>query len=361
MDRLLVHENKHPIYEIVLKSSFEELRFELEKLDIGKKKACIVTDSNVGPLYEEEIHRMLDGLCAKVVTFQFEAGENHKNLNTIQDIYETLIVNQFDRKDLLIALGGGVVGDMTGYAAATYLRGVDFVQIPTSLLAQVDSSIGGKTGVDFNCYKNMVGAFHQPKLVYINLATLATLDNRQFNSGMAEIIKHGLIRNKGYYEWIKAHTKAIQNKELDILKDLVLRSCEIKQFVVENDPKEKGERALLNFGHTAGHAVEKLKDFQLLHGECVALGIVAASYLSYKRGSISDWEYQDIKNILSAYGQPVRVDGLEPGEILAATKVDKKMEAGIIKYVLLHSIGRAYICRDLTDTEIMDAISQIIK
>ena len=178
---------------------------------------------------------------------------------------------------------------------------------------------------------------------------------------MAEIIKHGLIRNKGYYEWIKAHTKAIQNKELDILKDLVLRSCEIKQFVVENDPKEKGERALLNFGHTAGHAVEKLKDFQLLHGECVALGIVAASYLSYKRGSISDWEYQDIKNILSAYGQPVRVDGLEPGEILAATKVDKKMEAGIIKYVLLHSIGRAYICRDLTDTEIMDAISQIIK
>lgn len=359
MDRLVVHENKRPIYEIVLKHSFDELGCELEKLDITKRKVCIVTDSHVGPLYGEKVHKILDGLSQKVVNFQFEAGEPNKNLNTIQDIYETLIINRFDRKDLLIALGGGVVGDMTGYAAATYLRGIDFIQIPTSLLAQVDSSIGGKTGVDFNSYKNMVGAFHQPKLVYINLATLKTLDDRLFNSGMSEIIKHGLIRNKSYYEWIKLHTDGIKNKELNVLEELVLRSCEIKQFVVENDPKEMGERALLNFGHTAGHAVEKLMDFQLLHGECVAMGMIVASYLSYRKGNITKAEYFDIKDTLRSFEQPLYVDGLDPESILTTTKVDKKMEAGVIKFILLRKIGYAYICRDLKDTEILEAICHI--
>ena len=189
---------------------------------------------------------------------------------------------------MLVALGGGVVGDLTGFAAATYLRGIDFVQVPTTLLSQVDSSIGGKTGVDFLQYKNMVGAFHQPKLVYINTTTLKSLPEREYFSGMGEVIKHGLIKDADYYEWIKENIDAIKAREHEAVREMIYQSCLIKGGVVERDPKEKGERALLNFGHTLGHAIEKLKDFTWLHGECVAAGCCLAAEISCIKGNISN-------------------------------------------------------------------------
>lgn len=191
-----------------------------------------------------------------MISIIFEAGESQKNLDTVKMIYEKLILAKFDRKDLLVALGGGVTGDITGFTAATYLRGIDFVQIPTSLLAQVDSSIGGKTGVDFDSYKNMVGAFHMPKLVYINVSTLTTLSDEQFISGMGEIIKHGLIKDSAYFDWLIENHDRILARDKDVLMEMIRVSCNIKRVVVENDPTEKGDRALLNFGHTLGHAIE---------------------------------------------------------------------------------------------------------
>ena len=233
-------------YDIVLRDSFADLLDQMEFLEIEKKKVCIVTESNVAPIYLKEACELISSKASKTITFSFEAGEKHKQLKTIEALYEELIINHFDRQDLLIALGGGVVGDMTGYAAATYLRGIDFVQVPTTLLSQVDSSIGGKTGVDFLQYKNMVGAFHQPKLVYINTTTLKSLPEREYFSGMGEVVKHGLIKNADYYEWIKENIDAIKAREHEAVKEMIYQSCLIKGGVVERDPKEKGERALLN-------------------------------------------------------------------------------------------------------------------
>ena len=238
--RLEVHRDNKPIYDIVMEASFDGLEKEVLGLGLKNRKICIVTDSNVAPLYLEEVKGILEKCCSRVTVFVFPAGEENKNLDTVRGLYTHLIEEHFDRKDMLAALGGGVVGDLCGFGAATYLRGIDFFQIPTTLLSQVDSSIGGKTGVDFDAYKNMVGAFHMPRLVYTNLRTLTTLSEEQFSSGMGEVIKHGLIKNKAYYEWIKEHREEILARDLSICETMVYESCLVKKQVVELDPTEKG-------------------------------------------------------------------------------------------------------------------------
>ena len=359
MNRLAVHMNDKPVYDIVMAEDFSFLPAEMEKLGITSRRLCIVTDSNVAVLYLEEVRQLLAPLCSTVISYVFPAGEANKNLNTVQKLYETLIVNKFDRNDLLVALGGGVVGDLCGFAAATYLRGVSFVQVPTTLLSQVDSSIGGKTGVDFDSYKNMVGAFHMPKLVYTNISTLKTLPDCQFSAGMGEVIKHGLIKDKAYYEWLLAHAEEIRAKDMAILRETVTGSNMIKRTVVENDPKEQGERMHLNFGHTLGHAIEKLKDFELLHGECVALGALAAMRIAAVRGLISEAEVLRLKEALKTFDIAVSVSGLSKEATIKATKNDKKMDSGVIKFVLLKEIGCAYVDRTVTDKE-MDAALDFI-
>ncbi|MCI5872290.1 MAG: 3-dehydroquinate synthase [Clostridiales bacterium] len=348
------------IYKIELTQDFSALCNHLQKLGYQKEhKICIVTDSHVEPLYAKEVKKHLNSSFDSVFVYTFEAGEHNKNLETVNGLYEYLILNHFDRRDLLVALGGGVVGDLTGFTAATYLRGIDFIQVPTTLLSQVDSSIGGKTGVDFMQYKNMVGAFYQPKLVYINLSTLKSLPERQLISGMGEIIKHGLIKDGAYYRWLTENHDAILNLEPGTMEEMVYRSCNIKREVVEKDPTEKGERALLNFGHTIGHAIEKLCDFSLYHGECVGLGILAAAYLSMQLGNITETELDDIRTCLIAFGFQTNIKGLVPQDILAATKSDKKMVGNQVKFILLSSIGNAYIYRELSDTQILDGISHV--
>lgn len=350
-DRINVCRDGKPIYDIVLEQSFGGLQEEVGRLPLKEHRICIVTDSNVAPLYLEEVRSILSGCCKAVSVFVFPAGEENKNLDTVRKLYEHLIREHFDRKDMLAALGGGVVGDLCGFGAATYLRGIDFFQIPTTLLSQVDSSIGGKTGVDFDAYKNMVGAFHMPRLVYANLNTLLTLPEEQFTSGMGEVIKHGLIKNKDYYQWLKDNRKGIMDRGLDLCQSMVYESCMIKKQVVEQDPTEQGERALLNFGHTLGHAVEKLEHFSMLHGHCVGLGCMAAARISERKGLISVEEAADIRDTFLSFGIPKRAAGLDWDQVLAAARSDKKVEAGVIQFILLRSIGQAYIDKTVTKEE----------
>lgn len=351
-DRLTVCRDGSPIYDICLETSFERLKEELNIFHLENRKICIVTDSNVASLYLDEVKEILTQCCSTVSIFVFPAGEEQKNLDTVRRLYEHLILEHFDRKDMLAALGGGVTGDLCGFAAATYLRGIDFIQIPTTLLSQVDSSIGGKTGVDFDSYKNMVGAFHMPRLVYTNLAALLTLSGEQFSSGMGEVVKHGLIQDKAYYEWLKEKHDAIMARDLEVCRQMVFKSNQIKKAVVEMDPTEQGERAYLNFGHTLGHAVEKLKDFTMLHGHCVGLGCVAAGRICCLKGTLTEEEADDIKNTMESFEIPTSVGGLTWETVYDATKSDKKMEAGKVKFVLLNGIGVAYVDRSLSEDEI---------
>ncbi|MBQ1547668.1 MAG: 3-dehydroquinate synthase [Lachnospiraceae bacterium] len=357
-DLLVEYEGK-PCYEIKIRDSFSELLPAMLHLNLNAaRRVCIVTDSNVSKLYLSEVASILSEGFSEVKTFEFPEGESSKNLSVVEKLYGELIKWRFDRNDLLIALGGGVTGDMTGFAAATYLRGIDFIQIPTTLLSQVDSSIGGKTGVDYMQYKNMVGAFYMPKLVFINTSVLKTLPNEQFASGMAEVIKHGLIRNKIYYKWLRDNFQKINDKDPETLEIMIFESCQVKKEVVENDPTEKGERAVLNFGHTIGHAIEKLSDFSLYHGQCVAKGSVCSAYISYKRGYISMEDYMQIVDTFEEFNLDTTIDTkLDVETIIETTKSDKKMVGDKIKFVTLHGIGRAYLDMDVSDEEMLYSIA----
>ena len=348
-------------YPIYFKDSFEELAAAIEAVDLADRHVCVVTDSHVGPLYLEQVMDCLKTVSRKVTFFQFDAGEENKNLDTVQKLYVHLIESGMDRKGYLAALGGGVVGDLTGFTAATYLRGIDFIQIPTTLLSQVDSSVGGKTGVDFSQYKNMVGAFHQPRLVYMNVNTLKTLSPTQFACGMGEVLKTGLICDGDFYRMLCRHSREIKALDPSYVKQIVRRCCEIKAGVVERDPKEQGERALLNLGHTIGHAVEKLKNFELLHGQCVGAGMIAAAAISRNRGMLTTEEFEMICEGNRMYDLPLTVEGLDTEDVLLATRKDKKMENGQIKFVLMNGLGHSLVDRTVTDQELCAGIGEILE
>ena len=368
--RLSVSYQKKPCYDIVFEHSFDKLPEELQKIFpeedgeslLKKRNLCVITDRNVDALFGAEIKELLQGVCKELSFYVFSAGEEHKTLETVSDIYRFLIEKKITRKDMLIALGGGVVGDITGFAAASYLRGIDFVQIPTTLLSQVDSSIGGKTGVDFEQYKNMVGAFHMPRLVYTNVSVLKELDERQFASGFAEVMKHGLIKDRKYYEWLLENIYEIDDREADVLQEMIYRSCLIKKKVVEKDPTEQGERALLNFGHTIGHGIEKASNFSLLHGECVALGCIAAADISYKRHLIGEDEYLEIRDMFVPFHLPItlREISFTAQEVVENTKSDKKNASGTLRFILLERLGKAVIEETVTEKELLEAVEDLI-
>ena len=360
-DRIHVHQDGNVIYDIVFKNDFSELKKELERAGFGKsRKACIISDSNVAPLYLMTLQELLSDTFSFVGSYTLPAGESNKTLEHIGDVYEYLIQNHFDRKDLLIALGGGVIGDMTGFTAATYLRGIDFIQIPTSLLAMVDSSVGGKTGVDFRGYKNMVGAFYMPKLVYMNLSLLKTLPARQLACGMAEVIKYGYIRDKDFLDYLEAYKGDVLDEVF--LHEIVYRSCRHKADVVEEDPKEQGIRALLNFGHTIGHAIEKLEGFSLLHGECVAIGMAAAAHLAMKKNQITEEEYKSVVSLLKKYQLPVKAEtkSFKAEDVLLTMRSDKKTMAGSIRFIMMRGLGATYIDQEISDEEFLDSIQSVL-
>lgn len=368
--RLSVSCQKKACYDIVFEHSFDRLPEELFGLFpekegrelLKKRNLCVITDSNVNALFGEKIRELLQGICRELSFYVFPAGEEHKTLETVSDIYRFLIEKKITRKDMLLALGGGVVGDITGFAAASYLRGIDFVQIPTTLLSQVDSSIGGKTGVDFEQYKNMVGAFHMPRLVYTNVSVLRELDERQFASGFAEVMKHGLIKDRKYYEWLLENMYEIDDRDLSVLQEMVYRSCVIKKKVVEKDPTEQGERALLNFGHTIGHGIEKASNFTLFHGECVALGCIAAANISCMHGLIGEDEYLEIRDMFVPFHLPIalREISFTAKEVVENTKSDKKNASGTLRFILLDRLGKAVIDETVTEKELLQAVEDLI-
>ena len=357
---LNVNFDKKPCYDIVINDSFNGLLENIQRLGFAGRKIAVITDTNVKPLYSDEIVNVISPLTDKIVVYEIPAGEENKNLSEIEKIYQVLIENHFDRHDLIVALGGGVVGDMAGFTAATYLRGISFIQIPTTLLAQTDSSIGGKTGVDFNGYKNMVGAFHMPKLVFINISTLKSLDGRQFAAGFAEVMKHGLIKDSNFYTWLIDNMYEIDDKDPEVLMEMIQRSCEIKKAVVEKDPTEKGDRVLLNFGHTLGHAIEKAKNFELLHGECVALGCIAAAFISWKKEMISMEEYYEIRDMFVPFNLPISIEDLDAKDVVKLAKSDKKADSDKIRFILLKSIGKAVVNTEVSDDEMIKALEEII-
>lgn len=360
-DELIVRgADQAPLYPIILDDSYEGVVFLLRSLHMEGRKFCLVSDSNVAPLYAKEITGLLEREGFFCVSYTFPAGEASKNLDTVAALYEFLIAQSFDRNDVLLALGGGVTGDLTGFAAATYLRGIRFIGMPTSLLSMVDSSIGGKTGVDYKAYKNMVGAFYQPSAVYLNVSALHTLPEREFLAGMGEVVKHGFILDRAYHSFLKENVEKILKKDADILRSMIYQSLCIKRGVVERDPKEKGERALLNFGHTIGHAVEKLNNFALLHGECVSVGMVAAAELSVLRGVLSREEADEVKALLLALGMKTKVSALEKDMLLSVCHRDKKADGAKIKFVLLKHIGEAFLDSEVSDEEIWTSFQTVV-
>ena len=357
---LTVCGNGEPIYDIVLDTAFDGLGSRLEALGVRGRRVCVVTDSRVASLYLDQVRDILKAYCRQVVAYIFPDGEESKTLDTVEGLYEVLMENRFDRKDWLVALGGGVVGDLCGFGAATYLRGVSFIQIPTTLLAQVDSSIGGKTGVDVSSYKNMVGAFYMPRLVYTNVSTLLTLSDEQFSSGMGEVIKHGLIQDKAYYQWLLRNKDAIGRRELSVCMEMIAGSDEIKRRVVEQDPTEQGLRALLNFGHTLGHALEKQLSFSMLHGHCVGLGCLGAVRLSILKGYLDEDCLLGLRSLMESLGMPVKVEEILKENVVEDTKSDKKMDGDAIRFILLRSVGEAFVDRTGTEEDMMAALDEIL-
>lgn len=314
------------------------------------RSAAIVTNLRIGNLYAGRLVESLGnaGISAHVITVP--TGERFKTLKTIAGIYETLLDQRLDRGGIVIGLGGGVIGDMAGFAAATYLRGIDFVQVPTSLLAQVDASVGGKTGVNLSRGKNLVGAFYQPKAVIIDVSVLRTLPRREFRSGLAEIIKHGIIRDSEYFAFLEQNLPAVIRQEPAALEYTIARSCEIKADVVSQDEREAGLRRILNFGHTVAHTIESLAGYgKYSHGEAVAIGMVTAALASEEMGRTQPGMIERIVRILQASGLPYRVPpGISHREIVEAMGFDKKVAHGKLHAVLADSIGSAYVADNVT-------------
>ena len=330
---------------------------ELLTQHIPGNSALIVTNETVAPLYLDKVEAALDGF--KYETLVLPDGEEYKNLQTLNTIYDCLLNKKFDRNTTLIALGGGVIGDITGYAAASYQRGVHFIQIPTTLLAQVDSSVGGKTGVNHPLGKNMIGAFYQPKIVIADTNTLNTLEDRQLSSGMAEVIKYGLIRDTEFLEWQEDYIDHLLERDPDALAYAIERSCRNKAEIVAADERENGQRALLNLGHTFGHAIETGMGYgNWLHGEAVASGMVMAARLSEKMGMINQHDVDRVIDILERAHLPIRApDKMSADRFIELMSMDKKVIDGVLKLVLLKSIGHGIVTSDYKPELLLEAIA----
>jgi 3-dehydroquinate synthase len=303
-------------------------------------KVAIVTNTTVAPLYLDKVAAPLRAGGREVVTIVLPDGEEHKNWQSLNLVFDALLANKCDRKTTLVALGGGVVGDLTGFAAASYMRGVPFVQIPTTLLSQVDSSVGGKTGINHPLGKNMIGAFYQPRAVIADTATLDTLPARELSAGLAEVIKHGAILDLGFFDWIEANIGKLVARDHAALAHAILRSCEIKADVVRRDEREGGLRAVLNFGHTFGHAIENGLGYgEWLHGEAVGCGMVMAADLSHRLGLLDADSALRVRRLVKAAGLPVEAPDLGAERWIELMEVDKKNEGGAIKFILLKPLG----------------------
>jgi 3-dehydroquinate synthase len=325
---------------------------------LKRKQVAIVSNTTVAPLYIQALAQPLRDAGISVIEIILPDGEAYKNNETLQTIYDHLLQNRCERNTTLIALGGGVVGDLTGYAAATYLRGVPFIQVPTTLLSQVDSSVGGKTGINHPLGKNMIGAFYQPKLVLADIDTLKTLPQRELSAGVAEVIKYGLIRDADFFDWLETNMSALMALDTAVASYAIYRSCQNKAEVVAVDEHEQGERALLNLGHTFGHAIENAMGYGVwLHGEAVATGTIMAADLSQRMGWLNAAEVQRIKDIMLAAKLPIEAPDFGAEEYLRLMQLDKKVSDGRIRLILQQAIGKAVITADYDADKLQQTLS----
>jgi 3-dehydroquinate synthase len=304
----------------------------------------VITDDGVGPLYGDKMVEGLKEVGLNVSLLKFPAGESSKNIKTVMDIAGKLMEAGADRETMLIALGGGVVGDVAGFVASIFMRGVCYLQVPTTLVAQVDSAIGGKTGVDLPVGKNLLGTFYQPRAVFVSLHFLETLPEKEFDNGLAEIIKYGAIEEEGLLETLEKNMAAVKAKDPKVMLNIVESCCRIKKSIVEIDEKEHGLRRILNFGHTVGHALETVSNYKMTHGEGVALGMVAAARISEKAGYLKREETQRLETVIAGAGLSVRIPKtFNVEEVLAKLRSDKKKKGDAVRFVLLKKIGMPFI------------------
>jgi len=348
-------------YDIEIGIALEQTGERLSKLGLGNKIA-LITNPTVGGLYGRRVADSLTGSGFLVLTIEIPDGEQYKTLDSANNIYSELLQNRFDRKSALVALGGGVIGDLTGFAAATFMRGVPFVQIPTTLLAMVDSSVGGKTGVNHPLGKNMIGAFYQPKKVLMDGGVLATLPKEEFLAGMAEVIKYGVIWDEPFFDYLDANREKLLALDPGALEQVIRRSCEIKADVVSKDERENGIRAILNFGHTVGHAVETAEHYTMRHGYAVALGMVYASRLAHRMGLCAASVPSRVERLITAYGLPAHFGALSrtpsATELMNTMQIDKKAEGGKTKFVLPNKMGEVIVTKEWEERVLQEVLEK---
>lgn len=317
-------------------------------------RAAVVTNPTVAGLYGQTVMSSLELAGYHPLLIEIPDGEAHKTSQTLNTVYDKLIEGGLDRRCFVVALGGGVVGDLAGFAAATYLRGIPFVQLPTTLLAQVDSSVGGKTGIDHPRGKNLIGAFHQPRLVLADVATLATLPMREYRAGLAEVVKYGVVLDRQFFELLEGNVTRLLARDQELIVEVVARCCALKAWVVEQDEREAGLRAVLNYGHTLGHAYEALAGYAgLVHGEAVSIGMVLAAGISVSEGVCTVDEFDRIVALLEALGLPTAAPETGREELINALTQDKKSRAGVIQYICNKGIG-AHVVREFTPAQLAD-------
>jgi|TARA_B110000914_G_scaffold204636_1_gene199154 3-dehydroquinate synthase len=338
-------------YPIIIGSEFFKNGFIFDEWVSGKD-CLIVTNEVVAPLYLESLVSQLKN--KNVVSLILPDGESNKTLTIWSQIIDKLVAMKASRDTTVIALGGGVIGDITGFAAASYMRGIPYIQVPTTLLSQVDSSVGGKTGINHIQGKNLVGAFHQPKLVLIDIDTLNTLPKRELISGLAEVIKYGAIADYNFFCWLEKQMEQLLNRDPEILIKAILKSCSIKAQVVGDDEFENGRRAILNFGHTFGHAIENIKGYgEILHGEAIAIGMVLAAEIS----SLNQPDINRLEALIMSAGLPHKIDSINVDAMYEVMLMDKKVKANKLRYVLLRSLGEAFIDEDVSAENVRDVIT----
>lgn len=350
-------------YDIIISTDSQELDNELEQFAANKgysRKVLLIDDSNTAPLYGERIQNILKKVGLDPVEYTIPAGESSKAFKQAEDIYTVAIEHGLDRKSAVFALGGGVVGDLAGFIAATYMRGIGFVQIPTSLLAQVDSSVGGKVAVNHPLGKNLIGAFYQPQAVFMDVNMLSTLPKREISTGLGEIVKYGIIYDKEFFEFLESHKNEAMNLEQETAVHMIARSCEIKAAVVSKDEKESGLRAILNFGHTLAHSIEKNTGYTVYnHGEAVGIGMVGAAYISRELGRISMDEYNKAVKLIGEMGLPLKVEGCNADALYQAIFHDKKTINGHVNWVLMDEIGKVSVTSQVPENVVKEAINSI--
>lgn len=320
----------------------------------------IVTDDNINGPYGQALQDAMTKAGKKVSLLEIPAGESYKNMATVMDLAARLLVRGADRGALLIALGGGVVGDLTGFVASIYMRSIPYIQVPTSLVGQVDSSIGGKTAVDFPQGKNLLGTFYQPRAVFVDVDFLKTLPEKEFQNGLAEVIKYGVIEDEKFFKLLEQEMKAIKSREPELLLKIIETCCRIKKSIVEIDEREQGLRRILNFGHTLGHALETTSKFALSHGEGVALGMIAAAKLSEKMKYLPEGNALRLEQLIEKAGLPTKIDSsLKTGEIISALKSDKKKRNDVVHFVLIKNIGLPFISDNVDERLIGDILEEM--